>query len=222
VFTRPPTRRFVTPCMNSWKTTSESKAVWRPVRVTGPMFISGGEPSTGVAMFAVPNTAPLCARASTGSPPRPPRPKFCSWKLPSGEHSSVVAASHRRRAVTQVREHRIADCPVVADPVLGEAGRRLERQRVGVRGEREIGQLPLVAVLAVDVAARHDRLHELTAEEDLARVRVDDRVVLAGVLGHGEDHGPSEAELSCQRQPDQARLDVGAEGAGRDDGRQLG
>jgi hypothetical protein len=42
----------------SWKTTFESSAVCRLVLVTRPMFIVGAEPSAGVNMLAVPDTAP--------------------------------------------------------------------------------------------------------------------------------------------------------------------
>ncbi len=61
----PPTRRLVIPWVNSWKTTVESKAVWRLVDVTMPMFMTGLCPSTDRLMLAVPCTAPGQERAST-------------------------------------------------------------------------------------------------------------------------------------------------------------
>ena len=41
----PPTSRLVRPWVYSWYTTLESKAVWRFVLVTRPMFMIGGKPS---------------------------------------------------------------------------------------------------------------------------------------------------------------------------------
>jgi hypothetical protein len=63
--------------------TRAPEAVWRPLASTNPMFISGICPSGCVSMFAVPFTAPGCARAHTASPGTPLPLTVRRWKFPA-------------------------------------------------------------------------------------------------------------------------------------------
>ena len=102
------------PCVNSWSTTVESKAVCRFVDVTRPMFIVGLEPSTGVAHVSPSPTRRPSARVDGDNDTA--RPRLSCWKLPSclAEPEQVADVVHVA-AVVEV----VGDLLVVARHVGG-------------------------------------------------------------------------------------------------------